>query len=1252
MELSRCQKTLFITGVALAGTLIFLLLLFNLFYDETQHGPLGQLPACKDEAFVLGAFLNRLFREKCWDKAGYQAREQRRRNLEATCNVEKSLLQADYAWSIYCSSLREFNIVRPTNNSTLHIAPASTSFSTPSFISILKVTLSYLTSFSNIEETADTDSWPISYWSQAYKNLTEFDVSFNAKSQQMSSLMATELAHLTQLHRSTAALLNQNRDNNSAQQLVAWENLVWDLRNLRENNAYMISQIKFKTVELLRNLRGRLNMTESFFPEKAEMTLDSFINHLPLLYNGQITTTPKKSRKRRGLTETIFKKVSEVQYSTKQGFLRAKTGRDVNWFAPGADVDNPPHQLHGCTMRALQGQVNAVSTRPTRKEWQGNMHSDDFFLGISALLSLEQVLKTVCATPIIVAKHLSRDEGVNLLSANNDTSCARMPFDHFFTVLDDSLPLSEAEQFVLSGAEQLFAGSDCAFLPWPAGSFKNTLFRKAALCRNSTLDFFWKTDAMYFGAFRRKWHNRDILLIANGLQAYAPYPVSIYFELCPASWNTQKEQCAVLTSKMKRELHRLDTEFPYTEQIISGLGAINSRRASGIKRSTSLNIPFHSSLPPITRFRREQRAQRASAELAQLLTSLFRFDSDTLEINLHRVTEYAFMNHKAIIELREATEHVITELRDAKRFRDELQMGSTMHRLTSLLDRAMDTQIRWLREDGRKFKDEMKIPNLRTRNILATADLGIIWSSFWFPGFSAFNSECSDTYLGLKCSIQMNNSIWEKFETLSGKITEPVQVFRYDNINENCLLRNNIPTQLRATFGAAKLGAKLSIKQLHRLFTGRTLEPGPIYVASGPSGSAFIHPSTWLQHKTIRIDPDIGWATAYTHSLFHEDWIHSMPAPDASQLIYTSTRFGFNLLTGVKRIIPIYTCLANQPILLSFAPGAHSVSFIRSNYKQCLTSKSGINFMYVAPILDDVLAPHEIFEKEEEVTPVWQLADPQIWNNHIMNLMTSIATAHLGQMRDSRGKIITPEFTVSWENLTKPVFHFRNSSDGTNSSISDFFSSVGDSIIETLDFTRGTRDKLEGIVTRQEERFKNLTQAIRGDTFNVIEENVLQLFSQIQVPLGLFTTLLSASLSIAFTAYKCRKKRKTDQRIKYLVNNQTEKETSRSANDHQTSSFSTPPSPVHSPAKRLSSNLSSSPGTTFQTELDRLEYVTDTHVARITREDPQLAHARAVSRDLCEMYCTEGNKVSQCDHQDSEFLYHTAKCDLSVHTDI
>ena len=1100
-----------------------------IYLGSAEECPLIQ--QCSEAAYALSALNSPSLRDVCWTHANEITRLSISNGLDAICNVQGSLLEKEDLWFLYCSQLRSMGIIpnRPKLSTATDI---STNFFVNKGVhSELQIIAAYLESYMNILNGDFSSSWPTRHWQEVYLNLTSLAFLFAESKTHILSMLDDEIRCVQDLREATISMDQwESTTEVETNTRIHWDDLSWQMEHLKVKASIHISSITLNIQNILGRIKEKLSPMDdlAYSPNNTI----SMINLLPRPYEEDAPFQTKARTLRspqanlaHPTANAVFKINSNFSTpgigSTEQGFYKRVNGTATTWFAPGSDMISPRHQTTECIMRAYLGRAKIVSKRPGQQFWVGLVKPEHFDRAADALLDLQQTMITLCKTPTFVVKRTRPTSDIDGVGHVPPPGCQTQPFEHMLSYPREIYPLSKQQEFILATIDLALGDNDCSYLPWTPTHFHQIHFYRAIFCKKSFVEEHWplknETD---HGVLPVTWYNRTIFIIRPNMDNFNKFPTPVFTELCPTNWPSQKEQCNMRLFAQEKALRLLDKAQPFKYTLEKSKQQFLEQMDLG---------PFAASWPlilPLDKYRQEDtthlhRRRKRGWSILQLLG----LNTFQLEARLNKVSTYARMTHKGMADLHNATVAVMRRLRDQRRSRNEYQLGQTMALLLDTIHQAMKAQVAWIQQDITIFKENMDEKTFRTKRLLQIAELEIDWNHMWTAQLNEFNSSCTRTTLGLYCTVAMVDDVWNSYHPVEHTKEYKADIFRYDVVNPLCTLAEPLPRKITSSLGLAGIGTGLSLMQIHRLFSDTHYLQEPMLVAEVDKWAMIVDSVQWHEQTFLRIDKDRSWQTPYPAMLFHSRWENLFVNKNPTSLTYASSAYGFNLYTRKELTIPIYTCMTDQPILLTLEPGSHAMNFIKANERTCLDGNSNLNRLYIAPRAHaDLIAFEEKKQDTLKRDPIWALGNPAEWNSTITKLLVSIAAAHMGRLRDSHGELILPEYNVTWEDIPTggPIY---STNSGDSSSVSQFFEDVGTSIVRTLDFTKTTRDRINTMVDMQEARFNNMTDEFLDQATVIAEANTLKYLSLLSSPLTYATGLLGTILSAIFAWYKCKRGR-------------------------------------------------------------------------------------------------------------------------------
>lgn len=1087
---------------------------------------------CATAAFEISAFSSASFRSACWTNTQPAERIKTTNGLTAICAAQGLFSTRSVLWGEYCKQLQTAGIIsKPITKpyfQTISAQDASGGITHTE----LRVIESYLFAFRNILQTNLTTLWPIQHWSQIHTNITRFKAQFMRDTKQLIDNLKESVLQLESMQTHGFQGLEKHQFPGPY-----WEDLKW-----QKDNALIQSQLTVTAIE--NHLSWLSNKTESqlqslpqlFFPNDTNIPLSHLLPRLYDIIPNHILSKPSARFARppsngSAMPQLIHpEKPTGFSTSISAGFYRIHRRRSYTWFAPGAKLHEPRHQANDCMMKTFLGSQTAQSCRPSSQGWRGLVQPRNFATATSVLEELHSSMANVCNTPILSLQKLdiARNATVQDLFSI-PSSCTDERASNMFPLFDPSRRLSRSEIFILHTLTPYLREEPCAIMPWKFGHFQNKYYARILICRNDFALRLWPLEGLVVNqTWRYNWHGAQFILIQDDASMVPFHPIPSA-EFCPISWEEQSPLCGKALFKAQTSLALLNANYPFQ---------FNSRmdpREPTPTPITELQRPPRTSAPNLHPWVNQNKLHKRAALF--VLARLLGFDSDVVGSSLNRAIQYAQMNTQAIIELRNMTNDIVHELNLIKKTHRERSIGSVMHKLLRVLENAIDTQIGWIDREYQIFEAQLADPARRAKLILDASPIHINWENFWTFQFEEFQSSCIRSKLGHYCEIAMKEEHWQGFDAETNCRPLMVQIYRVDITNTGCILLSDIQGIPAQKLHVKGFGATFSIRQIHQMYTADDLVQHPFYVAVSENEATFIDRYLWDRLGKAVIQSHTSWQYPYMHLMFQSNWRIPSGINWPSRLIYASSVMGLSIYTAKARQIPIYSCTTSEPFRLSLEPGVHAINYFQDNNKMCTDQPRGFSRMYVSPAEQELHQPPDSKEIDERVTPTWMLSNPGSWNDTITNVLLAIAVSHIGTLHDPSGRTLQAKFNISWKDISLKNGSIYPDTESSFLGVPQFIKDTGSAILTTLDVTKHAREDLKKLVKYQEQRFNNLTEKLQEDAQSIVSVRTLQWVSQLQQPVAIATTILTAIISILFTCYKVKAARSTRRRLKTIQAN-------------------------------------------------------------------------------------------------------------------
>jgi hypothetical protein len=1078
----------------------------------------------------VASFLAASFRFNCWTNAPNNFKEEVVQGLTDICSTNKLLFERSAIWPEYCRSLTDLGILeRPTGDPEYRIE----SMTLPSRSSAIELRLyeDYLSTFHNIIKLNITNGWPDSFWVTASTNITSFELLLISTLREDSAATDKRIARIESLRH---AVLSVGRNFSSAAVSPDhWQVFTWQIRSKQRSREIILANI----LKLIQSIRNTMRSKISFSPEKRSgkaLITKSAADYLPQLYVSQRNEALRNKR-------VIFPREAELKIPNlplqitsfvKKGFFATRENASFNYLAPGADPNKRHHQVKNCWFKSLVASTTISMKRPEKETWRGLIEPPAIKNKVHSLLQVQKLLASICNRETLYLQKIDHNYSRAMLQDKKHTSCPASKNTRFFSNNFLRSNQTAAERATLEALQSMLIDSDCMFLPWRSGVIGGVPFSKILFCSPEFVAKYWPLEnSAAWGGVRKSWKSLTFILTNNRMHDTNIFPAPVKREVCPAHWQQKHAQCEHYITRAVKSLSHLTSAYPYLFDSTLDRSLRIMYKWPGKKRTVPTELSSY------TRHRRiqRQRVKRGFTIMNILLRSTVGFDTQKAETTLDRVISHGKYLSAEVDTLRNAVTSIIAALKDDAVVDNGEILGGIFEKLANLLDRVLKTQEDWIRDKIALFYRNMENPSFQKRVLIKEADLGIDWNNFYSLQLKEFRSQCNNSNLGLYCSVGTLPGEYTALPPYPATVKTSVDVFRYENTIPNCILAEDMSDSLIAPLGLTNFGSNTSVADIHRLFTGSQFQGRPSYIAQKGSMAMYIDSHMWTENGIVRVDREKIWQLPYEAILFKEKWIplhtDSHPIRDS----YFRTEFGFALKTSAKVNLPIYTCLASTPINFTLEAGYHAMTFSRYNNKDCFKEKQGTNSLYIAPVLSQIESRNPSFDTS---FTVWDLPSPLDWDNTILEVLSAIASSHLGRMADRRGRIMNSNMDLRWFNQSVTFFpketYYPSNRSNNDFGIASFFSELGDSIIESVSFGKRVRAQLNDIMDAQEERFINMTSNMRNKTEEIVSLKAVQYFTAMPESFAIVMTTSSFLFSIALTIYKCRNIRKNKHLLKKI----------------------------------------------------------------------------------------------------------------------
>jgi hypothetical protein len=696
-------------------------------------------------------------------------------------------------------------------------------------------------------------------------------------------------------------------------------------------------------------------------------------------------------------------------------------------------------------------------------------------------------------------------------------------------------------KYIIQTLEPAIKNEYCAWLPYRPNLFKEVYYDAAMICQTDFALTYWpQPEQAYQGSQRIQWGGAQVILVkpdANITFLQAPSHV-----ICPQLWNNQRTRCARAQFRASKSIAMFNAQYPFWKQVESTL--MPATQATEPNTSTALsNLTATSTQNSLERDRR----------LAAILSvyNALGFDTWAIRTTVNKVIQMQQLTGKQALALKEAIDNVVHDFNVLQDTKEKERLEENIAKLLDILSEAIETQITWARDEVNIFRQQITHTQQRAHKIFQSPNYPKIPGPFNTFQYGEFSSNCRLTPIGSYCRMHVHEDIWRTAVPNPRCNAVPVRVFRYDILDDRCLMASNIQGRAAAKLNMTHFGKGLSLQQIHKIFTASSNTAVPMYIAVDGDKAAFIDAHMWETTKQVVVQPNRAWQWPYPVQLYQENWNVPEKLNTTKQNIYIPTSTGMSFYTNKGRNFHIYSCTTKRPFSIYLSPGAHAMNYIADNAKQCVDGKNGINHLYQNPPAEEVLDTKEYTPRY--TVAEWQLPDPTVWNNTVNNLLLAITSAHLGKIKSTSGHVLQPKYNISWNQDRLDNISYLPQDQMGSTSFGHIFRETGKTLLQTLDFTKTAREDLKKLIQKQEDRFTNLTKNFTDGAMDVMQNNTLKWLSTLQHPITIATTIVTTVVSIAFTCYKIHTARRNKSLLRIIHKNT---DMSKQATEHKQTSDS------------------------------------------------------------------------------------------------